>query len=207
MNTDDLLAFSARVKVGWEAKEFNVPVHLAGGNEEELVDIFKEVKDGDYVFSTHRNMYHALLCGIKPDDLLAAYRQEPAGSLGPNCGCMCIVDHGHKFYCSAIVGGNVAPAVGVAWALKEQGKTGQVLCFVGDGAVDTGHFWEGLRYAQGWNLPITFVVEDNDRSVRTRVTERWGKRAGNIEASWDKVRYYSYVPTYQHVGTGTFIHF
>jgi TPP-dependent pyruvate/acetoin dehydrogenase alpha subunit len=41
-------------------------LHLPGGNEQNLIDIFSEIDEHDYVFSTHRNMYHALLHGLPP---------------------------------------------------------------------------------------------------------------------------------------------
>jgi len=153
-------------------------------------------------------MYHALLAGISPDDLLDSYRQNPEGRLGPNGGCMCIVDHSRKFYSSAIVAGNTGPAVGVAWALKNQRSMHKVWCFVGDGATDTGHFWEALNYSESWDLPITFVVENNDRSVKTTVEERWGCYGLMLdEDEYTKVRVYYYKPTYPHVGSGVFVHF
>jgi TPP-dependent pyruvate/acetoin dehydrogenase alpha subunit len=205
---EELIAFSTKVAQLWEAKEFRVPVHLAGGNEDQLIEIFKEVEENDYIFSSHRNMYHALLAGVPANDLLDSYKKDPQGRLGANGGCMCIMDHGRKFYASAIVGGNVAPAVGVAWALKDQQQSNHVWCFVGDGATDTGHFWEGLNYAESWDLPITFIVENNNRSVETTIEERWGSYGLILdEDQYTKVRIYYYENTYPHIGNGVFIHF
>ena len=42
-------------------------IHLPGGNEDALIEIFKRIKPGDYVFSTHRNWYHSLLHGVPRD--------------------------------------------------------------------------------------------------------------------------------------------
>ena len=41
--------------------------HLSGGNEKELLEIFKDIKEGDYVITNHRGHYHVLLHGMKPD--------------------------------------------------------------------------------------------------------------------------------------------
>ena len=75
---------------------------------------------------------------------------------------MFIYDKEKKFFSSAIVGGIPGIAVGLAMALKRKGSNNKVWCFVGDGAEDTGHFAESVRYVDGWDLPCEFVVEDND---------------------------------------------
>ena len=41
--------------------------HLSGGNEDQLIEIFKNIDENDYVISSHRNHYHALLHGIPPE--------------------------------------------------------------------------------------------------------------------------------------------
>ena len=63
---EDLIAFERKIADYWEAGKINGPIHLSGGNEKELVEIFKEVKRSDWVFSTWRSHYHALLKGIEP---------------------------------------------------------------------------------------------------------------------------------------------
>ena len=118
VTVSQLKAVSELVKTMWEDGEFKVPVHLAGGNEKQLIEIFKEVKQDDYVFSTHRNMYHAILSGIPLSELLLSYKKDPSGSLGDKGGCMCINSDKHKFYSSAIVGGNTAMAAGTALGIK-----------------------------------------------------------------------------------------
>lgn len=229
LDKDELIAFEREVAQKWEAGKLNCPIHLSGGNEDQLIQIFKEIKPNDYVFSTHRNHYHALLHGVPPKRLM----DEILGKSDKGTGCVCkgrarsmgFIDHSHKFYSSAIVGGNCAPAVGVAWALKEKARLYNqehyfcdeaqlptplvhVWCFVGDGTVDGGHFWEALQYAEGWDLPITFVVENNNRATCTDVIRRLGPRindAGRYCSS--KSIGYQYDPTWPHVGTGKYVQF
>ena len=61
MNKKDLIAFEKKVQEAYEAGEIRAPVHLSGNNEEQLIKIFKKIKKNDWVFSTWRNHYHALL--------------------------------------------------------------------------------------------------------------------------------------------------
>lgn len=132
--------------------------HLSGGNEDQLIEIFKEIKEGDYVLSTHRNHYHALLHGIPPETLKERIL---------NGRSMFIFDRKRNFFTSAIIGGTPAIAAGIALALKKKGSKQKVWCFVGDGIEDTGHLWEAARYVEGHELPCTFIIEDNNRSVET----------------------------------------
>lgn len=207
-NARSLINFERLVKGLWEEGEIKTPIHLPSGNATKLVKVFKEIGEEDYVFATHRNMYHALLKGVSKSSLVQAYRQSFAGPLGPYCGSMCVTAREHNFFSTGIVGGGTAIAVGTAWALKEQESPNKVWCFVGDGAADTGHFWEALRYAECQDLPITFVVEDNNRSVCSSIDDRWGTNdlKQRLESS-TKVLYYEYTPEYPHVGSGKFVYF
>ena len=199
MTKDQLIHFEDSIKLLWEAGKIHCPVHFCGGNEDQLIEYFKRVKPDDWVFSTWRNAYHWLL---KTGDFEFLYNKV----VNEN-NSMHIIDLKRKFISSAIVGGTCGPAVGVAKAIKMKGGTNKVHCFIGDGACDSGWFWEALRYAHGWDLPITFIVESNDRSVCTDIKTRWGKE-GNLDGllrDWPKVWYYEYTPTYPHVGTGKWV--
>lgn len=209
-----LKAVTKRIKELWEEGKIRVPVHLCGGNEDQLVEIFKYIEDEDYVFSTHRNYYHYLLKGGCEKKLIAEMRQQPEGVCRGRAGSMCITDRSINFFSTAIVGGNCAPAIGVAWAIKHSGKKQTVWCFVGDGAVDTGHFWEAYRYAVYHKLPIQFVVENNDRSTTSSVQDRWGiteeklnKELSLMDLGKSRLIVYSYEPDWPHVGSGTYVAF
>lgn len=202
-----LVTFEDEVRKLWEAGQIRCPVHFSGGNEEELLSIFREVKKDDYVFSTHRNHYHFLLHGGSSARLMAELLRQPDGICRGRSGSMCTIDRGRNFFSTAIVGGGCGIAVGVAWALKQQGSTRGVWCFVGDGAVDGGHFWEAVHYAEGQELPIAFVIEDNDRSTCTTKKARRGEWEPAYVPYPSSCRYYGYNPTYPHVGSGKYVQF
>lgn len=225
MTKQELIDFELRVKAAWEAGLIKAPLHLCGGNEDQLIEIFKEIKPDDYVYSSHRNHYHALLHGCDPEHLY----KEILGQLDTACmgraRSMGYIDVSSRFYSSAIVGGCCAIAVGVAWALRQKQEDfkadplntdefavrpeqRRVWCFVGDGCVDGGHFWEALQYADGFELPITFVVEDNERATCTTTEDRCGK--GRTQREFyvsERLRSYYYEPTYPHVGSGKYVAF
>lgn len=211
MRTRELQTFENKVKKMWEAGEIKCPIHLSGGNEKILKILFKDIKKDDYVFSTHRNHYHALLKGVNPDSLMSEIKREKKGLCKGRSGSMNTTDVSNRFYSSAIVGGICSIAVGVSWALKEQKSENRVWAFIGDGAVDTGHFYESVSFAEGWGLPVMFVVEDNDRSTCTAVDERLGYNnrtiRNSIQTLSTKVLYYRYKPKWPHVGSGVYVQF
>ena len=101
-------------------------------------------------------------------------------------------------------------------ALKRQGKTNRVYCFVGDMAFRTGICHESMVYSISNDLPITFIIEDNGKSVGTPTQDCWGKITTFemsivykelAKNSTVDVVHYGYTLTYPHSGTGVFVEF
>ena len=119
-----------------------------------------------------------------------------------------IFDRRLNFISSAIVAGGCAIAVGIALGIKKAYKgrlvKPHVWCFVGDGGEDAGRFVEAARFGYARQLPLTFVLEDNDLSIESSKKLRWHNylpiRSPNIVA-------YDYKRTYPHVGVGRWITF
>lgn len=194
MTPAELIETENRVKDLWEAGELPCLIHLCGGNEEFLCRYYNEsVRDEDWVFCSHRTHYHALLYGIEPDDLIQRIRNGKS-----------MFVYSDRFVCSAIVGGVLSIACGKALSAQLRGTGEHVHVFCGDGATDQGAFWEAIRFAEGRDLPITFIVEDNWGQCGVSYRERWGTRRRCLPqdlAHYSNVRYYSYHPTYPHAGT------
>ena len=185
---EELIAFEDRIGNLYLDNKLPFLFHLSGGNEQQLINIFNDIKEGDYVISNHRNHYHALLHGIPPKELEDRIL---------NGRSMFIYDRARNFFCSAIIGGTPAIAAGIAWALKRKNSKQRVWCFVGDGTEDNGHLYEAIRYVDGWELPCTFIIENNDRSVEASNSERWGK-TGDYVWNSPSVLKYKYDITYPH---------
>jgi TPP-dependent pyruvate/acetoin dehydrogenase alpha subunit len=205
---ESLIAFETRVKELWEAGELPYLLHLCGGNEEQLIEIFSHVEPGDWVFSSHRNHYHALLSGMNPDALEHQIRTGNSMFVfgSPR-------DERFKtpvnFLTSSVLAGTCCIAAGVAHRIKHEwredssSRPAHVWCFLGDGAEDEGHFYEAVRFVDGHRLPCTFIIEDNDRSVDTNRADR----RGHGQMIWPEcVRRYHYKPVYPHAGSGCKFH-
>ncbi len=190
----ELIDFENKIIEHWESAKIRGPVHLSNGNEESLIEIFKSINTTDWVFSTWRSHYHALLKGISPDWLEEEILQGKSITI-------CNIEE--RFYSSAIVGGCLSIALGVAKAIKETGSDDKVWCFVGDMSFESGIFYETHKYARNFGLPLYFVVEDNGVSTRTPTDATW-----NVKRTIpNDVVHYQYKSKYPHYGTGKWVVF
>ena len=191
---EDLINFEKKVKEVYEAGKIRGPVHLSGNNEDILIEIFKSVDKNDWVFSSWRNHYHALLHGIEEDEL---FRKILDGR------SMSINSKDRNFYSSSIVGGIIPIALGSAMALKKKKSKNKVWCFIGDMTFETGVFHECYKYAKNFDLPLKFVVEHNNLSTNTPTDLTWNKKS---EIPSDII-YYIYERLYPHHCTGSWVLF
>lgn len=193
ISKQQLISFEEQIKESFLNKEIRCPIHLSKGNEDNLIKIFKKIKRDDWVLSTHRSHYHALLHGIEPnwvrDEILSGRSMH-------------LMNKDNKLFCSSIVGGILPIALGIAMAIKRKGESGNVWCFVGDMGAEMGVFHECSKYAARNNLPITFVVENNHYSTNTPTQLVWGTNRRK-----PKIIRYSYKRGYPHVGAGRFVKF
>lgn len=192
---DDLIDFENKVKEHYENGEIKAPIHLSKGNENQLIEIFKYISEDDWVFSSWRNHYHALLHGVNKQSLLKdiiSGRSMNTNSINP------------KFYSSSIVGGIIPIATGVAQSIKIQNKKNKVWCFIGDMTYETGIFHESYKFSRNFELPLEFIVEDNTLSTNTPTKETWGIKNSTIPKD---IIYYKYERDYPHHGTGNWVLF
>jgi pyruvate dehydrogenase E1 component alpha subunit len=66
-----------------------------------------------------------------------------------------------------IVGGNLPLATGVALACDYNGTDDAVVCMFGDGASNQGTFGESMNLAALWQLPVVFMVINNQFGMGT----------------------------------------
>lgn len=196
--SEQLIAFEADIAAEFLAGHIRAPIHLSGGNEQQLIDMFRHIAPTDYVLSTWRSHYHALLKGVDP----AWLRSEIGAGRS-----MYIHSREHRFLTSSIAGGILPIGLGIAKAIQLTGGPERVWCFVGDMTARMGIFHECLEYATGHDLPYRAVVEDNGLSTNTPTVETWGRSLGTVEVDDPNVFYYHYQRTMPHVGAGRWVEF
>ena len=115
----------------------------------------------------------------------------------------------YKIFSSALVGGALPIAVGIAMSIKyKKEKDCKVYCFMGEMTAETGIAHECIKYSRNFKLPIHFIVEDNEKSVCTDTREAWNQKKLSFENINDEyVTYYKYKTTYPHAGAGMRVQF
>jgi pyruvate dehydrogenase E1 component alpha subunit len=196
---ENLVGFETGIAESFNAGEIRAPVHLSDGNENGLIEIFKEIQDRDWVFCSWRSHYQSLLKGVPPEEVKQAIFDLRSISL-------CFPDY--RVYSSAIVGGSVPIAVGTALGIKRRKSEEHVWCFIGDMTAEMGMTNTAIKYSRGLDLPITFVVEDNGVSVCTPTIDVWGLTESSFKHERpENVLYFEYSSRYPHAGAGQRVEF
>ena len=198
VTAEELIDFEKDIADEFNAGRIRAPIHLSGGCEAQLIEIFRNIKPTDWVFSTWRSHYHALLHGVPPAKVRAEIMAGRSIAL-------CFPEY--RFFSSAIVGGTLPIALGVALAIKRRGGSERAWCFIGDMTARAGAFHECIQYALSNNLPIKFIVEDNGLSVCTPTDAVWGFVGGETEWVEKLCFEYEYTLPFPHAGAGVRVQF
>ena len=199
LTAEDLIRFEGRVADAFNSGLIRAPVHLYDGNENQMIEVFDDVKEQDWIMCSWRSHYQCLLKGV-PEEVL--YKDILAGRSISLCYPK------ERIFSSAIVGGSISIATGIALSILKKGGRNRVHCFVGDMTAETGIAHECIKYSENFDLPIRFIVEDNRKSVCTDTYEAWGMSASSYLAyRGSKVVYYQYETRYPHAGAGERVQF
>ncbi len=208
----EITAFEMAIASEFNRGTIKAPIHLDGGNEAQLHAYFSQnFTPGDWICCSWRAHAKALLAGVPPEEVHAEVMAGRSITL-------CFPKY--QVISSAIVGGILPIALGLAMGAKRRRSGENVHCFVGDMTARGGQFHECRQLAIGHDLPITFIVENNGKSVKTDTEAAWGSpssflpgddpteidRTGMLRSKLSlKTVCFSYTTTYPHSGTGTWI--
>ena len=199
LTKNDLINFEKKVANTFNKAKIKAPVHLYSNNEEQIIEVFKDINKDDWVFCTWRSHYQCLLKGVPENELYEKICKGISISL-----CF----PGYKIFSSAIVSGSIPIAVGAAISIKLNKEKNRVHCFMGDMTSETGIAHECIKYSRNHQLPIHFIIEDNSKSVCTDTRETWNSNKLSYESVSDPmITYYRYDTKYPHAGAGTRIQF
>lgn len=199
MTKEELINFENKIAEQFNLGKIRAPVHLYYGNEEEMIDVFKNIREEDWIFCSWRSHYQCLLKGVPAAEIEKEIMEGRSISL-------CFPKY--KVYSSAIVGGVLPIAIGTALSIKRSGEDSKVYCFMGDMTSETGIAHESIKYAIQHKLPIKFIIEDNTKSVCTDTREVWNNSRLIYEGfDNDMIYYYKYETKYPHAGAGVRVQF
>lgn len=146
-------------------------LHLYIGQEAVAVGSIGARQDGDHVITAYRDHAHALAVGSDPKLLMAELMGKETGISKGRGGSMHLADVERLFWGGyAVVGGHLPLAVGIGLAEDYRGTDNAVLCYFGDGSSNIGYFHESLNLAGVWDLPVVFIVENNQYGMGTAIS-------------------------------------
>lgn len=200
LTEEDLISFENDIADSFNRGIIRAPIHLYAGNEKEMINVFKNINEEDWVLCSWRNHYQCLLKGVPPDRLKADILAGRSISL-------CYRDY--RVFSSGIVTGVLPIAVGIAMDIQRKQEKNKVYCFLGDMTAESGTAYECIKYSRNHSLPIHFIIEDNGKSVCTITREVWGAEKLTFEDYSDEyITYYRYdLSKYPHAGSGKRIQF
>jgi pyruvate dehydrogenase E1 component alpha subunit len=200
LTAGELVAFEEDIAACFNNKLIRAPIHLYSGCEEQLIDVFtKHVDAEDWVLCSWRSHYQCLLKGVPPHEVKAAILE--GRSIG-----LCFPRQ--RILSSAIVGGVLPIAVGIALGIQRKGGKNKVVCFMGEMTSETGIAHECIKYSLLHRLPVLWVVEDNEQSVCTPTRDVWNTDTLTYEKDRpENVIYYRYKSKWPHAGSGVRINF
>jgi pyruvate dehydrogenase E1 component alpha subunit len=147
-------------------------IHLYIGQEAIATGAIANLREDDYITSTHRGHAHMLAKGASMDKMMAELYGKKTGYCKGKGGSMHIADVSIGVLgANGEVGGGLPIAVGAAMAIKMQKKDSVVISFFGDGASNRGSFHESLNWASVYKLPVIFLCENNQFASTARVQE------------------------------------
>jgi pyruvate dehydrogenase E1 component alpha subunit len=145
-------------------------LHLYVGQEAIAVGVMEGLTSEDAIVSAYREHGHALARGVPAELIMAEMFGKQEGCSKGRGGSMHLYHQGSRFYGgSAIVGGGIPLAVGLALSDQLQKRKRVSACFFGEGAIAEGVFHESLNLAALWRLPVLFLCENNHYAMGTEI--------------------------------------
>jgi pyruvate dehydrogenase E1 component alpha subunit len=130
------------------------------GQEAVGVAVGRAMAREDVLLGTYRETGVMLARGVRMSEILLYWSGDERGSAyaGPEAPredfpiCVPIATHAPQ-------------AVGVAYAFKLRREPRVAVCILGDGATSKGDFYEALNGAGVWQLPVVFLVVNNEWAI------------------------------------------
>lgn len=144
--------------------------HLYIGEEAVVTGIQSVMKPVDTSITAYRNHGHMLVCGISANEVMAELTGREGGCSRGKGGSMHMFSIENGFYGGhGIVGAQVSIGTGLGFAHQYKNDGGVCVAYMGDGAANQGQVAESYNMAALWNLPVLYVIENNQYSMGTSV--------------------------------------
>ncbi len=163
----------AEISKRYSYGKMRCPVHLSIGQEGVPAALSLLINKNDFAVSTHRAHAHYISKGGSIKKMIAEIYGKSTGCSGGKGGSMHLTDKNKGFMgSSSIVGNSIPLGVGLGLSLKLKKLKNISIIFLGDGAIETGAFFESVNFAILKKLPVIFICENNLYSVYTPLKVR-----------------------------------
>ncbi len=144
--------------------------HLYIGQEAVVTGVKAAMQEGDQMITSYRDHGHMLACDMDPSGVMAELTGRIDGYSRGKGGSMHMFSTEKNFYGGhGIVGAQVPIGAGLGFANKYLDNGAVSLAFFGDGAANQGQVYETFNMAELWDLPVVFVIENNQYAMGTSV--------------------------------------
>jgi pyruvate dehydrogenase E1 component alpha subunit len=181
-----LMYYTAGKMGGW--------LFLSIGQEAVSTGVRSLMGPHDHGITGPRGIGHALAAGMEMGPCMAElYGKANGCSKGKGGAFSFYAPQLHHWGCYGLAAAQTPIAAGLAFALKQQEIPGAVVCFMGDGSANQGVYHESLNLAGLFDLPVVYLIENNQYSMGTsvarssRFTECLARRAETYDIAWDRL--------------------
>ncbi|WP_083100641.1 pyruvate dehydrogenase (acetyl-transferring) E1 component subunit alpha [Pseudophaeobacter leonis] len=142
--------------------------HLYIGQEAVVVGLEAAAEEGDKRITSYRDHGHMLACGMEAGGVMAELTGREGGLSKGKGGSMHMFSKEKHFYGGhGIVAAQVPLGAGLAFSDKYKGNGRVTFTYFGDGAANQGQVYETFNMAAIWDLPVVFVIENNQYAMGT----------------------------------------
>ena len=142
--------------------------HLYIGQEAVVSGIQSMQEPQDTVITTYRDHAHMLACDMDPKGIMAELTGREGGFSRGKGGSMHMFSRDKNFFGGhGIVGASTSLGTGLAFAHKYNKDDGVCVAYMGDGSANQGQVYECFNMAKLWNLPVLYVIENNQYGMGT----------------------------------------
>lgn len=144
--------------------------HLYIGQEAVVTGISSVQEPQDTVVTSYRDHAHMLACDMDPKGIMAELTGRSGGYSRGKGGSMHMFSKEKGFFGGhGIVGASTAIGTGLGFSHKYKEDGGVAVAYMGDGASNQGQVAECYNMAALWDLPVLFVIENNQYGMGTSV--------------------------------------
>ena len=157
----------------YKKNRFKIPIHLALGHEAIATAVSQIMEENDKLVLSHRNVAYNLARIGKLKPILDEYYLKPSGLVNGKTGSMNLTNMKKGIiYSSSILGNNFSVGTGIAMGEKLRSQGGITIVLAGDGSIEEGSFHESLLMLKSLELSALVVVENNEWSMSTKISDR-----------------------------------